>query len=190
MKYQDQEAWIIHESFDEGTNMNLLVSLVQFSFRKDSDGDRFPLPLRSGERGSALVELALALPVLMLMLTGIFSFSVALYQKLQLAEALSSGGRVLAASRGEADPCSTATAAIYAASPSLNPNSMTLTYRIGGVSYPAGTTSCPGPSGAANPNMTAGGSGQIIATYPCTLSVYGLNFASCSIGTQITENIQ
>jgi len=170
--------------------MNLLVSLIQFPFRQDSNGGRLRHSVRSGEQGSALVELALALPVLMLMLTGIFSFSVALYQKLQLAEALSSGGRVLAASRGEVDPCSTATAAIHAAAPSLDPNSMTLSYTIGGVSYSAGTTSCPGPSGAANPNMTAGGSAQVVATYPCSLNVYGLKFASCSIGTQITENIQ
>ena len=169
--------------------MNLLVSLVDFPIRKNSNGVPIPRTDRFGERGSALVELAMALPILMLMLTGIFSFSAALYQKLQLAEALSSGGRVLAASRGEADPCGTATAAIYAASPSLDPSSMKLTYTIGGVSY-ANTTSCPGPSGAANPNMIAGGSAQVIATYPCTLNVYGLKFASCSIGTQITENVQ
>jgi len=170
--------------------MNLLVSLVHFTIRKNSDEGPMPRIHRSGERGSALVELAMALPILMLMLTGIFSFSVALYQKLQLAEALSNGGRVLAAARGEADPCSTATAAIYAAAPSLDQNSMKLSYTISGVSYSTGTTSCPGPSGAANPNMTAGGSAQIIATYPCNLNIYGLKFASCSIGTQITENIQ
>lgn len=43
------------------------------------------------DRGSALVELAVALPIVMLIMTGIFSFSIALNQKLVLTEAISAG---------------------------------------------------------------------------------------------------
>jgi Flp pilus assembly protein TadG len=170
--------------------MKSFIALKQFSLRKRPIGSKTQNLFRSNDRGSALVEMAVALPVMMMMLTGIFSFSMALYQKLLLAEALSSGGRVLAADRGDTDPCQAATTAIYTAAPALNPNNITLTYTLGGVSYSPGTTSCPGPSGAANSNMTAGGTAQIQATYPCSLSVYGVTYASCSLGTQITENIQ
>jgi hypothetical protein len=50
-------------------------------------------------QGGAPVEMAVSLPVVLLLMTGIFSFSTALYQKLQLAEAVSNAGRVLAAER-------------------------------------------------------------------------------------------
>jgi len=142
------------------------------------------------EHGGALVEMAVAMPMVLLLMTGIFSFSTALYQKLQLAEAVSNGGRLLAVDRGDDDPCQTATSAIYAAAPGLNQSSISLTYVLGGVNYGAGVTSCPGSSGTANANMTAGGSAQVIATYPCTLQVYGVKYSSCNLGTQVTEVVQ
>jgi len=144
----------------------------------------------SENEGSALVEMGIALPMVLLLMTGIFSFSIALYQKLQLAESVSNAGRILAVDRGDSDPCQTATSAIYAAAPGLNKSNISLTYVLGGVNYGANVTSCPGSSGAANANMTAGGAAQIIATYPCSLQVYGVNYGSCNMASQITEVVQ
>ena len=146
--------------------------------------------LISDERGGALVEMAVTLPILLMMLTGIFSFSMALYQKLQLAEALSSGGRVIAAERGDNDPCQIATSAIYSSAPGLKSSDITLTYTIGGVNYGSGVTSCPGSGNTANTDMVAGGVARIEASYPCSLSIYGRSIASCTLATQITENVQ
>jgi Flp pilus assembly protein TadG len=146
--------------------------------------------LASQSEGSALVEMGIALPVVLLLMTGIFSFSVALYQKLQLAESVSNAGRILAVDRGDSDPCQTATSAIYAAAPGLSKSNISLTYVLGGVNYGAGVTSCPGLSGSANANMSAGGSAQIVATYPCSLQVYGVGYASCSMASRITEVVQ
>ena len=143
-----------------------------------------------GEHGGALVEMAVSLPIMLVMLTGIFSFSIALYQKLQLSEAISNGGRFLATERGDIDPCQKTTNAIYSAAPGLSQSNISLTYTIGTQSYTAGTTSCPGTGGVANPNMTAGGTATISATYPCSLSVYGMKFASCNMSSQITEVVQ
>src|SRR5664279_4854272 len=70
-----------------------------------------------GDHGGALVEMALVMPIMLAMLTGIFSFSVVLYQKLQLGEAVSNAGRVMALERGDTDPCLTTANAIYAAAP-------------------------------------------------------------------------
>jgi Flp pilus assembly protein TadG len=142
------------------------------------------------ERGGALVEMAVAMPIMMIMLTGIFSFSMALYQKLQLSEAVSNGGRYLATSRGQVDPCSLTSAAVYSAAPGLSQANLKLTFTLNGVSYGSGVTTCPGASSTANSNMVAGSTAQIQASYPCTLSVYGLKFASCTLASQITENVQ
>jgi Flp pilus assembly protein TadG len=144
----------------------------------------------SNSQGSALVEMALAMPLMMLIMTGIFSFSNALYQKLSLSEGVSVGGRVLAVDRGDTDPCKTATAAIVAAAPSLNNSNMSLTYTLDGVSQGSGTTSCPGTSGAANADMVSGKNSVIQATYKCSLGVYGSNFGTCTINEQITEVVQ
>lgn len=158
--------------------------------RRRSPSPKFSSLAETGDEGSALVEMGVALPMVLLLMTGIFSFSTALYQKLQLAEAVSNAGHLLAVDRGDDDPCKTATTAIYAAAPGLSQSSISLTYVLGGVNYGAGVTSCPGSSGTANANMTAGGSAQVIATYPCALQVYGVKYASCNLGTQVTEVVQ
>jgi Flp pilus assembly protein TadG len=142
---------------------------------------------QEGEEGGALVEMAVTLPLIMLIMTGIFSFSIAIYQKLQLSEAVSNGGHYLAVDRGDTDPCKTVANAIYAAAPGLASGSMSLSFTINGGSSTGPT--CTGSAGANN--MVSGGTAEILASYPCTLSVYGMNFASnCSLQTQITEVVQ
>ncbi len=94
-----------------------VVAWVRAFFGRDSEG-------------SALVEMALSLPILLAIMTGIFSFSIALYQKLQLAEGVSTAGRVLAVDRGAVDPCLDATNALYAAAPGLAQNQIALVYTL------------------------------------------------------------
>lgn len=145
--------------------------------------------LRSCE-GGALVEVAVTLPIVMVIMTGIFSFSIALYQKLQLAEAVSVGGRQLAVARGQTDACTMVTNAIYAAAPGLTSNSITLTYVLNGTSPTNGTSNGAGVSSCSTTDLAAGTYAQVKATYPCSLSVYGMSYTSCSLGTQITEVVQ
>jgi Flp pilus assembly protein TadG len=146
---------------------------------------RFFRALRSDAQGSALVEMAVTLPLILLLMTGIFSFSVALYQKLQLAEAISNAGRVLAAERGDTDPCKATTSAIYAAAPGLAQSNLTISYTLNGVAVGNGVTTCSGTT-----NMVAGGPAQITATYPTAVSVYGKSLSSFNLTTQITEVVQ
>ncbi len=143
--------------------------------------------LGSGSQGGALVEMALAFPLIMIMLTGIFSFSTAFYQKLLLAEAVSAGGRFLAVDRGDTDPCATTAAKIYAAAPTLNSTKISLTFNLNGTSTGA---TCPGPSNGINTNLVTGGTAEVTASYPCALSVYGREYASCTLTSQITEVVQ
>ncbi|MGA9585987.1 MAG: TadE/TadG family type IV pilus assembly protein [Terracidiphilus sp.] len=159
--------------------------------------------LASDEQGGALVEMALVMPIMLAMLTSIFSFSVVLYQKLQLGEAVSNAGRVMALERGDTDPCATTANSIYAAAPSLGKANMTLTFTLGGTNTGgsvSGGTSYGGTKGTA-PSCTAAGNGgtaalqagwpaQIQATYPCSWFVFNAKLGSCSITTQVTEVIQ
>jgi len=141
----------------------------------------------SDTQGGALVEMAVTLPLVLGILTGIMSFSIALYQKMEVAEAVSAGGRVLALERGDTDPCAKVAAAIYAAEPGLTQGSYTLTFKLNGVSTGA---SCPGAGGTANADMVSGGTAQVVAKYPCSLNVYGIKYSTCTLASQVTETVQ
>lgn len=147
--------------------------------------NRFFLDLARNSQGSALVETAVCLPVVLFLMTGIFSFSVALHQKLALTEAVSNGSRVLGSERGDTDPCSKATSAIYAAAPSLSQSNMTISYTLNGVAVGSGVTSCSGTQ-----NMVAGQQATVTVTYPVSVSVYSKSFGSFPLTTQVTQIIQ
>lgn len=157
---------------------------------KDSFITRLRGDSGSGTEGGAIVEMALALPLILLIMTGIFSFSIALYQKLQLAEAVGNAGRQLAVARGSIDPCQDATNNIYTAAPGLTQSNITLTFTINGTNYGSGVTTCPGPGGTKNTDMVQGQTAVIQATYPTTVFAYGAQFGNITLGSQITEVIQ
>jgi Flp pilus assembly protein TadG len=137
------------------------------------------------QRGGSLIEFTLVMPVLLVTMTGMVSFGFALHNELVLTNAVNAGAQQLAFSRGQTtDPCATAYSAISSAAPSLT-TGLSLSFVINGSTY-ASTTSC--TSGASN--MVQGASAQVTATYPCTLAVFGMNFPSCHVGTQVTEFIQ
>jgi Flp pilus assembly protein TadG len=137
----------------------------------------------SREEGSALVETALVLPIIFILMTGIFSCSIALYQKLELTHAAASGARYLAVDRGDTDPCAATVSKIYAAAPTLTQASISTTFVLNGTTYNAKT--CSGTS-----NMVSGGTAQLTVTYPCSLSVYGMSFGSCTLSENVTEVVQ
>lgn len=145
-----------------------------------------------GEEGGALVELGVSLPIILLVMTGVFAFSIALYQKLALAEGISAGGRTLAADRGDTDPCATTAAAIVAAAPSLTKANISLTFNLDGTKTTGtgASSTCAGTGGAANANMVSGATATVSATYPCSIKVYNFSFSTCSLGSSVTEEIQ
>lgn len=141
-----------------------------------------------GEEGGALVELGVSLPIIFLVMTGIFAFSIGLYQKLSLAEGISSGGRTLAVSRGATDPCATTASAITAAAPSLSSSNMKLTFVVNGTTVvnnvAASSASC------SSTTMTAGNSASVTGTYPCSIGIFRMTFPSCSMSFQVAEQVQ
>jgi Flp pilus assembly protein TadG len=171
-----------------------------------SSASRILRRIQSRDNGGALVETALVLPIIMVLLTGIFSVSIALYQKLQLSEATGAGGRTMALERGQNDPCTDAANAIFGAAPGLARSSLNLSITLGpqsGGTITSGTAQSysSGSNGTA-PTCTAAGlnggstalqpgwAAKITATYPCSLTVYGMNLGSCQIASNVTEVIQ
>jgi Flp pilus assembly protein TadG len=81
-----------------------------------------------GEEGTSLVELAISLPIMLMLLTGAASFSLAFYSLQQLGNAATAGVRLIAANQGlVSDPCETAAAAVESALPNWTATKMTFT---------------------------------------------------------------
>jgi Flp pilus assembly protein TadG len=145
--------------------------------------------MRSSREGGAMVEIALLLPMMMLVPTGICSLATPIFQKLQLTDAVANGGRVLAFDRGAIDPCQHATQVIYAAAPGLEKSQITLSFTLNGVRYGDGVTSCPGASGGKNANMVAGQTAIVKATYP-TVIRDGVNHWNFTVSSEATEIVR
>lgn len=148
-----------------------------------------PAKLRSSQ-GNALVEIAVTMPIVFMLLTGVFSLTLALSQKVELTESVADGGRVLAVERGDTDPCKVATQTIDKTMLGLDSSKLTLSYNLNGTAYGSGVTTCAGPNSGANTDMVQGKTATITASYPCLITVYGSPLINCTLGTQISEVIQ
>ena len=138
---------------------------------------------RREQSGSSLIEFALVLPVMLLVMTGIFSFSMALYRQEQLTQAVGAGGQYLQQIRtSTTDPCKDTYNAITSAAPALTGSSITLTITMGSTNVTG--TSCAGDQ----TDLTQGGNVTVAATYPCTLTGYKYTFGSaCTLYAKVTE---
>lgn len=167
------------------------TAICETDSKRNCRAHRILKGLRRNE-GNAILETALMMPIVLLILTGIFYFSIALFQKMQLAEAVSIAGRYLAVDRGDTDPCKSTATQLYSAAPGFTQSKMTLTFTLNGTVTNGAT--CPGSGGLANANMVSGGTGQVQATYPCTLSffpAFGNKISTtCSLTSQVTELVQ
>jgi|SRR5579875_1699334 len=149
--------------------------------------------LRSrGCDGQSLVEFALTLPVLLLVVTGLMSFGIAVNNYLELTEAVSIGARKLAIDRSQTtDPCADASNAVIAATPLLKPANMTFKTTLSGTSYPGTSCSSSSASSGAAGNLVQGSTATLLVTYPCSLKVYGATLvSSCVLSAQTSELVQ
>jgi Flp pilus assembly protein TadG len=142
--------------------------------------------------GGSLVEFALVLPMILMLFCGIFVFSIAMSSYAQLNEAVNTGSRLLAISRGQTlDPCATTANSVYAAAPMLAPSKFTFSFVLNGSSYSGATCSSSSTKTGASGNLVQGAKAVVTVTYPCNLSVWGVNYApSCAFKAQTTELVQ
>jgi Flp pilus assembly protein TadG len=155
---------------------------------------RFGRRISSGERGAALVEMAVMVPIAMVMLTGLLQFGLYINNSLELQNATSLAAQYLSVNRGTtaaADPCNLTVTAFKQVSPFLNSSNVTFAFAF----QPQGATSATNFTGTsctgAASLLTQAGTVTVQAKYPCSLAIYGQNIApSCSLQAQVTEVIQ
>lgn len=141
--------------------------------------------LVSDSEGNTLVEFALVAPMLMAVMMGLFTCGIAFSNYVALTNAVDTGARLLAVSRGETtDPCATTVAAIYAAAPQLTQANFTFTFVLNGNSYSG--TSC--TAGAAN--LVTAEPAQVTATYPAQINLFGWTPSTLNLTAQTTELVQ
>jgi len=153
-------------------------------------------PTRTGNReaGSSLIEFALCLPPLLLVMTGIFAFGVAVSNYASLTNAAGIAAMQLSVSRaGPLDPCATVATAVTAAAPNLIPTNLTYLTIINGTSYSGASCSSSSLTAGAAGVLTLGKGTQasVTVTYPCHLSIYRINsFANCTLTAKSSEMVQ
>ncbi len=138
------------------------------------------------EDGQALTELAVVLPVLLLVATGIGAFGITMVNYLRLVDAVNDAARQMVIIRSQtSDPCATLSALVESGAQTLTASKLSYTFEFNGTTY-TGTTCTAGAS-----NLVQGASGKIAVTYPCSLAVYKSSFApGCTLQAATTELIQ
>jgi len=141
--------------------------------------------LAQSEEGSPLIEFAFVLPLMMLCVTGIFAFGIAIYNVLVLTQATGAGAKYLQQIRQTtSDPCADTLTAIESAAPLLKPSSISMTLSINGG---AGVTATSCASSTTALQAAQGNPVTVSTTYPCTLAIYGLNLGACQLSAKVTE---
>ena len=139
--------------------------------------------VRFDRRGVSILEFAIAAPVMLALGIGTFKFGATMMHQIVLTNAAAQGATTLALSRGTATPYTSTTTAINNAASSLTTASITTTVTINGSACSTNT--------ACAALMTAGVTAVIHTTYPCDLSVMGVNYKSgCTISAQTAQMIQ
>jgi Flp pilus assembly protein TadG len=130
----------------------------------------------SGTRGQALVEFAFTLPLLLMLLIGIIESGILLNNWVILTDAVRSGARELAISRAPGvDACTRAANRVQAAAIGLTAGSIVVTSTV--------VASCT--------SLTAGSDATLNATYPCDLSILGIDYApGCNLRSTSTVRIE
>ncbi len=143
--------------------------------------------LLNDRSGAPAVEFALIAPLLLMMIMGIIQFSITLNNYIELTEAVRTGARNLAISRAmaSATPYTTTVADISSSAGNLKASSISATLSVNG-------TACTTDSGCSTALSTAAGeTATVSATYPCNLTVMGVNFLpSCSLQSQTADLVE
>jgi Flp pilus assembly protein TadG len=114
-----------------------------------------------GEEGTALIECAVTLPLLLAVVMGATSFSLAFYQMQELGNAVSGAAQELGATAGTiTDPCAQVVAQVTAALPNLDSSKLTYTVVITNA---AGAATTYGPT-TGSLSCLAAGAGEAAAT--------------------------
>jgi Flp pilus assembly protein TadG len=166
-------------------SLRRLVTSKEEGAGRRSIGSRAHTLFSHGDEGGALVEIALAVPALLGVFTGIVAFGLAYSNQVTLTQGVGAAGQYLTQIRtSTTDPCLDTFNALKSAAPSLTPASITYTVTLNGTTPTMNGNSCPGSQTL----LVQGTPVMVYATYPCGLSILGAKFgSSCQIAAKVTE---
>jgi Flp pilus assembly protein TadG len=134
-------------------------------------------------RGVSALEFAILAPVFLTMMFGTLQFGIAMNHHMVLTNAAAKGAMTLALSRGTSTPYATTTTAITNAAPSLTAGQISITVKVNGVACAT--------DAACSTILVAGQPALVKATYPCDLTVMGVNYApSCTLRAETAQMVQ
>ena len=115
--------------------------------------------------GTALIEFAFVMPLLMVMLVGMFMFGLTIHDYISVTGAAEAGMLQLTVSRGDTTSWTDTTNVIYAAAPTLTKASLTVSMSVNG-------TACTSDATCVTALSTAAGlPASVTVRYPCKLKV-------------------
>lgn len=140
-----------------------------------------------------MIEFALTLPVMLLVVTGILTFGLALNNYISLTDATNTAARQLSISRGNtSDPCALVAGVVQNAAPFLTAGNISYTITLNSKAYSGSTCSSTSPTTGAAGNMVAGAPMTLQISYPCNLQVFRMNYVpnNCQLSAMTTEVMQ
>jgi len=167
-------------SFAERHGHNSMRRSIRFGFPS-----RMRQPLHRnlrGDRGSALFEMALSLPILAVLLVGIIKGGILFYDYVTLADAVAVGARTMATSRGVTTACTSAETALTNAATNLVTSKITPT-----ISFPTSNTHADSCT-----SLWPGDAVEVEATYPCDLTIpfVGNVWPGCTLTSETAVRIE
>jgi Flp pilus assembly protein TadG len=121
------------------------------------------------EKGQAMTEFAVALPIVALVLFAILQFGIAFNNFLTLTDAVRRGARVAAVSRQTGNGSGATVAAVKSAASDLNQSNLAVSVSSG---------------------WAPGDDVVVSATYPYSISLFGLVVKSGSLKSTTTERVE
>ena len=135
-------------------------------------------------RGAVAFEFILISPFLFFLLFAILIFGIVLNNQLELTAAAQQGAQTLSLGRGTSTPYTTAITAVTNAAFNLTAASITKTVTVG-------ATSCATDSSCST-LLTSGATASVALTYPCSMTVMGINLgaATCNLYSTSAATVQ
>lgn len=131
-----------------------------------------------GEGGQATVELALVLPLLLAVVTGIVQFGIVYKDYINLVDAVRAGARVATVSRAASNPVSDTTNATQQAATGLKTTQLAVDVKVWK------------PDGTASQTWDPGDDVTVTATYPYSISIFGLPLYTGSLTSSTRQRIE
>jgi Flp pilus assembly protein TadG len=135
---------------------------------------------RNREKGQAMVELALVLPIMLLLLLGIVQFGSVFRDYIALTDATRVGARQAAVARSiqpESSRVPNVVAKVHKAAVNLDQNKMTVTVtpvKLDGIT----------------PGWEASGDVTVRSTYPFKINLFGMVLYSGTLQSRTTERVE